>query len=883
MIRPIGNNIKRWIFLILLVLTNRATVYCQNANGVSFVVKENSTYADVLDNFRAKFNVLVAYNPDLKKLPVQTKKLIKGNNTVELFKKLCLSFSLEYIVQDATSFMVRSDFNDLQNDDNFVFHINITDNQTSSPVELVTIYDPTKKYFGFTDEYGDCFIKMPKSLKGTKLIVHSLTHQDRILTIDTHNTYDHLQLLSDPINVDPITVNSLKQKINFAKQQGISIDSVLLSYLSNVTLADNDLLRAVQLLPGVNNTNDASAAIKIRGANEEGTLMILDEMPIYKADHFLGIFGSFNAFYIEKLSLHKNNIPVEYGGKLSGLLKMSSDVDISQFKLKLDANLLNTSLMADLPLSKKVLWKIAARTTYTDLINTDFYDLAQREQLVNDPKQLRSLITSQPSFNFYDLNSRMAFLFGRHTVDINAFLSNDLFDDQYKLTYRLRQNVTVNEYFRQQNKWQNHAFGVNYKFAGNGFLVKANIYKTQHTGDYNINSSLLRRDPAGLVMDSVSILNKNVISDLGTKVSFNVDKWNATELGFEHVIHNNELLIENSSNPVFEVNRVGGISSLFVLSNIGKKDKLQVSPSFRSSYIHFLDKMYFLPQIYSSYNLFSSIRAKASAGRHLQVVRQFEHENPLGQRQQFFTMSNGSSIPVGLSTNYMIGASWSSNRWTLDIEAYHRLVDGVITFVNNAPGLRMPSNNFPSAFRLFRGDGKVRGADMTVIYDAKRYFAMFTYTWSKSENRFNGIFGNQYFPSPEDSRHQVKIFNIFNFQQFSLSLSYTGATGRPYLDLSQLNNKVDRRNLDLTKYIKNLPHYHRVDLGISYKFRILSQSSKLTFSVFNIMDRTNVKYVQFVHQLPPPSGSPVGQTTVLGSEITQLQRTYNLSFGIEIR
>jgi hypothetical protein len=153
-----------------------------------------------------------------------------------------------------------------------------------------------------------------------------------------------------------------------------------------------------------------------------------------------------------------------------------------------------------------------------------------------------------------------------------------------------------------------------------------------------------------------------------------------------------------------------------------------------------------------------------------------------------------------------------------------------------------------------------------------------TYTLSKSENYFPQLFKGQYFPAPDDSRNQLKWLYHYHTKKYDFSFTYSGATGRPYLDLSELKNNVNRENLELTKFIKNLKDYHRVDLGVGYTLYPLGVKTRIGLSVFNVLNRVNASYQQFLFQLPGnplPTGNPVN--TILGSEVSQLERTWNLS------
>ena len=124
---------------------------------------------------------------------------------------------------------------------------------------------------------------------------------------------------------------------------------------------------------------------------------------------------------------------------------------------------------------------------------------------------------------------------------------------------------------------------------------------------------------------------------------------------------------------------------------------------------------------------------------------------------------------------------------------------------------------------------------------------------------------------------------MYAIKRWEISTQYVGATGRPYFDLTGLNTRVLRENLDVNQYISVLPAYHRWDIGAAYKTMVRKQAIKIGFSIFNVLDRNNVKFRQFVFQLPPAPGSNNAKQTVLGNDVEQLGRTLNISIGLDIR
>ena len=153
------------------------------------------------------------------------------------------------------------------------------------------------------------------------------------------------------------------------------------------------------------------------------------------------------------------------------------------------------------------------------------------------------------------------------------------------------------------------------------------------------------------------------------------------------------------------------------------------------------------------------------------------------------------------------------------------------------------------------------------------------YTLSQSTNQFAEINNNEIFPAREDSRHQLKVSSTYNVKPFHVYANYVFGTGRPYFDLSKILSSKDRDEISVDEIISYLPHYHRIDLGIDYQFRIGKFKASIGASVFNLLDRENVKYVQYIYSVP--TSSQIGaDNEVFGTSTNQLSRTFSLNFTL---
>lgn len=851
----------------------------QRSQVLEFKILEGMDCSAALEAFKGQFQVLVAYDPSLNQLKNTVSRELVSDSKESLFEKLCNAYQLEYKSTEKDAFLVRTNAKTIKSSSEVTLHIKLVEHRDGSPIAYAAIFDESKKYYAFTDEYGDCFLRLPKKMTGQKLTVHSLAHENKEVIFQAEPSFQTITLNDEPNVSEAVHIQTIKKKMQALHDEGIHIHDDLLEKLSKNSIFSSDVLRTMQMLAGVNVTNDSKASIRIRGAHEDATLLMLDHMPIYKADHFYGIFGAFNNYYVDKAVLFKNNIPVEYGGRTSGMVKLESTRPRSDLNVQFDINLLFTGVSAEIPLSKSWALKVAGRKSYTNLVRSKFYDLSKRDDLNELIGQSRNnLILSIPKFDFEDYNAKLSYSKGNHSFEANAFLSNDKFKDSYTKSFKIK-NITVNtETFSQISTWANQTFGANHRFENKDIQVLTSAYHTAYRNQYDIFSNLLKREQTGFIRDSLQILNHNLITDQGIKSSIILKKIYHWQLGGEHILHNNELYIENGKTAVFELIKAGRESNFFSQMSFGKKDGFFVEPAVRWSYFHSLNQAFFLPQLNVTYALNDHVVLKSSAGKQAQWIRQFNHENVLGQTQQFFALGNGSSIPIGQSTNYMLGMWASKGNISFDVEMYYRTLDGAITHATNLPRLR-PKNSIP-VFRIFSGEARYYGVDFTTVYESKKWFSMVTYTISKSENRFRAIFKNQFYPTPEDSRHQFKWINTLSIGKFDVSINYFGATGRPYLDLSDISNVQERENLNILNYIKNLSDYHRLDVGVSFKLQLFRQESQIGFSVFNLTNHTNVKYRQFVYEVSGVGLNQPPRNSVLGSDVTQLDRTFNLSFSI---
>ena len=245
---------------------------------------------------------------------------------------------------------------------------------------------------------------------------------------------DNSRVRSQPLRIQlEVAVIDLEQTVVTAEEEyqiwrpadevsQVSFSPRQLDYLP--TLGEADVFRSLQLLPGISGVSDGSSGLYIRGGTPDQNLVILDGMTVYHVDHFFGMFSAFNADAVKDLQVYKGGYPAKYGGRLSSVVELTGKTgDVNRLQLGVGGNLLSSHALLEVPLWGRGSWVLSARRSYTDLIEsglyTSLFDLVDEEQDQNPAapaaagfggrrrgRTLRQQV--EPSFYFYDLNSKVA-------------------------------------------------------------------------------------------------------------------------------------------------------------------------------------------------------------------------------------------------------------------------------------------------------------------------------------------------------------------------------------------------------------------------------------------------------------------------------------------
>ncbi|MEE9430273.1 MAG: TonB-dependent receptor, partial [Melioribacteraceae bacterium] len=232
--------------------------------------------------------------------------------------------------------------------------------------------------------------------------------------VQTSNKKLELQLKPISIVTDDVVVTAEKYKI-WKTAEGVSQITLSPKQLMILPkLGEVDIFRSLQLLPGVSGIADGSSGLYVRGGTPDQNLILLDGMTVYHVDHFFGFFSAFNADAVKDVQFYKGGFTSKYGGRMSSVVDLTGKTgSINKFKLNFGLSSLSVNGVAEIPVLDKGSILISGRRSYSDIIQTDFYQSIygflssgdDTEPRINGRGQVMEQ-SLMPSFYFYDLNAK---------------------------------------------------------------------------------------------------------------------------------------------------------------------------------------------------------------------------------------------------------------------------------------------------------------------------------------------------------------------------------------------------------------------------------------------------------------------------------------------
>ncbi|OIV41883.1 oxidoreductase [Flavobacterium johnsoniae] len=695
-------------------------------------------------------------------------------------------------------------------------NVKSSENQNLSEVNLSFEIDK-KQFHAVTDTLGNFSENVPSG--DVVIKIHHLDFTPKSIYFNAvKDTVISVFLEKDIAQLKEVVIsNDKKSGIKTLSGGKLSFNLKELSGVPTV-LGTTDIIKLLQLTPGVQNSGDANGYLYVRGGDPGHNAILYNETPIYGMSHLLGIFPFYNTDHIKDVEFDKSSSNPKYGGRLSSTTLLNTNKKLpSEFSIQGNAGILASQLTFAVPLSDKTGFYISGRKTYIDEIMGPILKSGSN----NDVQDMK--------YGFSDANFTFLSQISKNNLfSLNAFFSGD----ELKV------------------KDENLALKTNLKWSN--FTVSPSL-TTMFSAKVNMTNSLYFSHYANdLSMEQATIQFgvSSYVKDFGFANSVRYSIANIPfESGLQYVYHNlqpqkvnveNLTTLDNKSQRIINANEaaifVSAKPKLFenVTADLGVRINYYTSGS--DSYLHFQPRAvlnYYANENYSFYASYNrqyqylSLITTSSVG----IPTDFWIASSDGIKPQSsdeFSIGSNQNITKSISSSF--GGFYRSMKNLLEYPYGITQFNEITTLKND----------------LYVGEGKAYGFEMMLKKSSGKFSGWLSYTLSWSDRNFDELNNGKTYFAKYDRRHNLSVVGMYDLNskwnfgvtqifssgnRFTMPTSWYFINNNPVKEYSGYNNA-------------QMPDYVRTDLSVNYYFiKTAKKESALNFSIYNTFNIANPIYV----------------------------------------
>lgn len=621
------------------------------------------------------------------------------------------------------------------------------------------------------------------------------------------------------------------------------VDALVMKKMPSL-MGEVDVIKVIQMLPGVQSAAEGTSGFSVRGGKTDQNLILLDNACLYNASHMLGFFSIFNNDVVDEATLLKGDIPAQYGGRLSSVLKVDTKEAFTQ---KIHGSggvgLISSRLMLDFPIIKnKTSMLVAARRTYADL----FLPLSKNESL------------QKTTLFFYDLNAKISHkINGWNKIYWSGYIGTDKMGLGEKMDLKFgNTNTTLrwNHLFNKNTSADLSIIGTKYDYNIGVFLPPYECDIDAGTKDWSLKYDWRKKTDNGneLTAGLSSTFHRFNQGSLSTPKSsiqyYNLfeDQQLETRKALEHGIYTS---YEKNFTPKFLV-KFGLRISLF--QNIGDELFYKMDDNHRCvdtiQYAKgeiFNTEVHPEPRIGMLYKLTQTSSIKAAYTQTVQYAQ--VACNSTGGLPFDIWFPTSPNVKPQKCGQWSVGyfRNFADNKYETSAEVFYKKIKDVVDFKDDASIY----GNEKIDGEIRTGKGHAYGMEILMRKNRGKLTGWISYTYAHTYQKIEDInFGEEY-RSPFDRPHNLTAIINFEFtKRLSASANWVFMSGQP------CTNPYGKYTVKGTSYAiytgyrnqSNYPNYHRLDLSLTWKTRKKEKwESEWNLSVYNAYARHNTWAVIF--------------------------------------
>ena len=669
--------------------------------------------------------------------------------------------------------------------------------------------------------------------------------------------------------LEEVVVSSSRKNDQVTKPL-MGVQKLTVKEMNNVPVifGEKDVLKTIQLLPGVKSAGEGNSGFYVRGGGADQNLILLDEATVYNASHVLGFFSSFNSDAIKDLTLYKGAMPAEYGGRLASVVDVKMiDGNNQAFHASGGVGLIASRLNLEGPLVKdKGSFILSGRRTYADV----FLGLSKDSSIRDN------------SLYFYDFNAKANFTINsKNRLFLSGYFGRDKlgFGKTFGIDYgnstgTLRWNHIFNGRLFLNNSliYSNYNYNIEIKSGVNNLVIKSKIedlalktdfqYFINNDNKINFGTQVTRHLLSPGIVDASASSSFNsqalpVKTALEAAAYFNHEYAPNAKLRLNYGIRLTSFSLLGPGNFSTYDSASNIIQTTVKTGSGAVKTYLNPEPRFSASWL---------------LNPLSSF--KASYTRNVQNLHLLSNSAAINPTDIWIP----SSLQVKPEIADQVAIGYYKNdlgfQYEFFVEAYYKWMQNQVDYKN---GAQLRANENVESQLLF-GSGRAYGLEWFLKKKTGKLTGWISYTLARTERSVPGINNGNWYPARQDQTHNLAIVGIYQTNsRWTLSANWVYNTGNAVTFPSgkyTLNGQTAYYYTERNGY--RFPDYHRLDLAATLKNKPKAgREGSWTFSLYNAYGRENTYSIEFKDD-PNNPGKTIAEQTALFKWVPSI--TYNFKF-----
>ena len=705
-----------------------------------------------------------------------------------------------------------------------------------------------------TNNFGFYSLTIPEK-EEVKITYSYVGYATQTLTIPARsNRTVHVQLVPGASLKEAVVTAQKESGIASTKMSAIEVPLQVLKS-APALFGEADVIKTLQLLPGVQGGTEGFSGIYVRGGGPDENLLLLDGIPIYNAEHLLGIFSIFQPEAIKKMTLYKGSFPARYGGRISSIVDVRTN----------DGNLYEThgnfgiSMLADKFHLEGPLWK--GRTSYS-------ISARGMHTLLLTP--ILKAVKFDGNYFFYDLDAKITHRFDdRNRLYFNVYNGMDNLYYRHKETQDYTWGAPIKSFDQGKLgiRWGNTVAALRWNHVLSGKLF-SNTTLAYNRYRMVMETEMLSEETVGGTLSDRNLYRFDYRSGmrdwvLKTDFEYNPAPSHRIHFGGSYTHHtfipetltnvnqqimDTQVQVDTTWHLKSNSRQTGHEVGLYAEDDIRLGQAWTLNPGLHVSLFNTQGKSYFSvePRLSAKVDLAQDWSAKASYSRMSQYVHLLTSSQVSLPLDLWVPITK--DIAPETADQYSLGFYYSGLRgWEFSLEGYWKKMNNVLEYKD---GVSFLFNSDGWENKVETGRGRAMGLELFIEKTMGKTTGWLGYTLSRSDRVFPTVNAGRWFPYRYDRRHNVNLVVNHRFnEKFDLSATWTYASGGtttiPERSVVMMNPNGE---LFLEEYVPSrnnyrLPASHTLNLGFNFHRKHRRGEGVWNLSIYNVYNRMNPNFV----------------------------------------